>query len=401
MRAFTDPTTFDVGLAYAGGVQAWRNGHPEIVSSWISTPFLALVMALISRVLSVGSVSRLITALNCLTVFTAAAFVWGGLRFRASVGWCWATLLLALTFAPLSSSLWWKQFNIVVFGLALAGFCLVRYRPKASVFPAVLMAVSIVVKPIIFLLPLALVLRSETRRIGALTVAFTAALLGIGQAFLALRSGRIADLLPSALLRAVSVRTAPENFWVCHNENFSPQSLLCRLIGNHYWPAQQVVVLVGVLFFAALTASVLRQRRADDWGVFAFACLLSPMFSPIAWSHYQLLLMPMFLVLAYEFRAGASPGLWFGLSVAYVLADLVWQPYGTLPGAFGRMLGGSAETLQFKFAVMSVSMFAQYAVFVVAVSWYGVGHDPRREGHSPIVSSDGLGGRSLLAEEVH
>src|SRR5713226_9286104 len=41
--------TGDFGLAYGGGVEAWASGHPERVTTWFSTPFLALVMAVITR----------------------------------------------------------------------------------------------------------------------------------------------------------------------------------------------------------------------------------------------------------------------------------------------------------------------------------------------------------------
>src|SRR5690349_261908 len=49
----------DLGLAYAGGQEAWASGHPEHVWTWISTPFLGMAMAIVSRVLSVTTATML------------------------------------------------------------------------------------------------------------------------------------------------------------------------------------------------------------------------------------------------------------------------------------------------------------------------------------------------------
>ena len=38
--------SFDLGLAYQAGSVARRTGHPEHLATWISMPFLALLMAL-------------------------------------------------------------------------------------------------------------------------------------------------------------------------------------------------------------------------------------------------------------------------------------------------------------------------------------------------------------------
>ncbi len=44
----------DLGKAYAGGVEAWSSGHPERVHTWMSTTFLAMIMALVSRLMSMA-----------------------------------------------------------------------------------------------------------------------------------------------------------------------------------------------------------------------------------------------------------------------------------------------------------------------------------------------------------
>ena len=57
------------------------------------------------------------------------------------------------------------------------------------------------------------------------------------------------------------------------------------------------------------------------------ACLLSGMLGPIDWASYGVLMAPLFLLLAYQFwRESAPPPLWIGLGLAFLLADLVWDP---------------------------------------------------------------------------
>src|SRR5687767_11926407 len=68
-RAFHDPSSWDTGLAYRAGQVAWATGHPEDVrtgpfSTWLGTPFLGAMMALLSRAVSIGGAANLVTALN-------------------------------------------------------------------------------------------------------------------------------------------------------------------------------------------------------------------------------------------------------------------------------------------------------------------------------------------------
>src|SRR5207248_10096368 len=154
---------------------------------------------------------------------------------------------------------------------------------------------------------------------------------------------------------------------------FSPGSLLCRSIGVglSYWTLQRIAVWCGLLLLGAWVVRSLRGRSILSWESFAFTCALSAMASPIEWSHYQVMLAPLFLLLLLRFvREGASFGEWAGLALAFVLASLIWEPYGTLAGTIQRITGGARET----YYVLSgapgltfqegVSQFRQYILVV-------------------------------------
>jgi hypothetical protein len=281
---------------------------------------------------------------------------------------------------------WWKQFNVVAFTLGVAAFALVR--SGRNIFGGALTALSICVKPILLLLPLALLLRRDTRKSGMWSIIWVAFFLTVAQGFLAVRAGTVSALSPIPAADAFSERTKPENTWSCHTENFSPGSLLCRLAGGEYWTYERLVLLLAVLLLAALAYDSIKDRPGRSWSAFAFASLLSPMISPIAWSHYQLLLGPMLVLLLREFvLSGASFPLWSSLASSFALAELIWRPYGTLPGTLNELFTGRVETLGASFAVMSISQFAQYLLFLTALAWF-TGHkvDPlydAAKGRSP------------------
>jgi len=101
------------------------------------------------------------------------------------------------------------------------------------------------------------------------------------------------------------------------------------------------------------------------------------MLSPFEWTHYQVMLAPLFLLLLLRFaREGASFGEWWGLALAFLLASLIWEPYGTLAGTIQRITGGARESynalgngpeLTFQ---EGVSQFAQYILVVTGTLWY-------------------------------
>jgi alpha-1,2-mannosyltransferase len=368
LPAFDNDRPLDLGLALKGGQEAWQTGHPERLRTWMSTPFLAFVMALVSRVVSVSTAMRLMTVLNVAVSLALAGAVWRALRGRAPRLWWWATLLAALLYAPLVSSVFFKQFNVLALALAVAGFAAIRSR--RAVMGGALLALSLCLKPIAILLPLALLARRDTRAGGLWTVGWGLLLIAIAQLFLALRAGEAAALSPLSSLSGFAAKTEP---WICHPENFSPQGLLCRLTGPEALHFQRVVALAGVLLLALMAHDVTRHRPGASWEVFAFACLLSPMVSPVSWTHYQLFLAPMFLLLAYRFvTAGASAAQWAGLLAAFVLADLILRPLDSVPGLLLGVLAGRWEQRRDLLRFMAVSQFAQYVLFLTAFGvWSG------------------------------
>lgn len=358
--------TLDIGLAYHGGLVAWQTGRPETLPTWISTPFLGMVMALVTRVLSENATAVLLTVLNTALFFGGIAVVWIHLRPRLSRGLWWATLVAAAGFAPALSSIWWRQLNIVVLVLAAASFWFVR-RGRAG-WGAALGALSILIKPIIVLLPLLLLLRRRTRPAGALMVVWLAGLSVVAQIFLVMRAGSLHVLLPIDAIRTFSARSLPQNIWACHPENFSPLSTLCRLGGSDHWNAERAVVLVVVALALGLYLESVWHRGSDSWAWFCAACLFTPMVSPIAWSHYQVLLFPLFILLLGEFlETGASPMTWGWLVLSFALAELVWRPFGSAPGLIRHFLGGPPETTQELFQVFAVALGCQYALLLTAL----------------------------------
>jgi hypothetical protein len=366
--ALRDPNYLDLGLAYRGGLEAWASGRPENLRSWMSTPFLALVMAIVSRAVSVEVAMRALTAANVLLLAAIVFFTWRRLRARTSRGFFWLTLACGVSFSPAISTILLKQFNLLVLALALAGF--LRVREGRQVQGGALAALSVAVKPILVLLPLALLARRDTRKAGLVCVLGIAALTATAQAFLAWRAGELAALSPLPALQNFSVKTAP---WVEHQENFSPQALLWRVWQGGRFRDQRRLVLLAVGLVVLLANEAARRARGSSFEMFALAALLSPMLSPIAWSHYQLFLAPMFLLLAYRFHAaGARWPFWAMLVFAFVLAELVQRPLGdTLPGALGYLLTGASESQSAFERTLAVSQFAQYFLLLTWFSWLG------------------------------
>lgn len=363
------PRTYDVGLAYQGGQVAWRTGHPESLSTWISTPFLAMVMALVSQVMTAKTAATLDTVINCALFLAAATVTWTALRGRVAVWFWWITLLAFVIYAPIASSIFWIQFNIIALALAAVGYLLSGRWPWLA---GLLVALSIGIKPLVVLLPVALLWRKETRRSGVWSLVWGSVLLGASQVFLAARAHDWHTLSPLTQLSSFADRSLPNTRgWVCNPQNYSPQSLWCRLSGTDYWSIKRLLVTIAVLAVTLLAAHLISRRPGRSWLMFAFACLLSPMLSPIAWSHYQILLAPMFLVLAYEYvTAGADLVDWAALAAAYALAELTLQPLGTAPGLLLHLLTGRPETGALALNVYTVAALAQFVLLAAAFIWF-------------------------------
>ena len=370
-RALSDPLPWDTGLAYQAGQLAWATGHPEHLATWNGTPLLVAVMALLSRVVTARGAADLVTALNVATAVGAVALVLRRSRGVLPARWRWIAALGLISFAPLISSVWFKQFNVIVLVLALAGFELMRRGQVPT--GAGLIGLSVALKPLAILLPLILLARRDTRRAGAFALAWIAGLSLAAQALLAARAHDLGPLDPLTAIRNFLEKTKPVGvnfFFLCHPANYSPQSLLCRVVGVHHWSFQRVAVGVFLLLLGAWVIDALRGRAAMSWEVFAFGCALSVMLSPIAWSHYQVMLAPLFFLLFLRFvRDGATVGAWAGLILALVLASLIWQPYGSIVNALATVWQTAPRPREPTF-LEGFSQFAQYLVVLTGVFWY-------------------------------
>jgi hypothetical protein len=373
---WTDRSLLDLGLAYRGGVEAWQSGHPEILRTWMSTSFLAMVMAVATRFVTEGLAVKLLTSLNLMLLAGVLAVVWGRLRHEVTAVFWWLTLAMAAFFAPVVSTLFYKQFNLIAFALALGGFALIR--SGHSVPGSALTGLSICIKPVAILLPFALLLRRDTRRSGLWILAWIAFMTAMAQGFLAIRAHDTAVLAPFHALTNFSERT---DHWIRHSDNFSPIGMLYRLAGPGPHPGLRVLVTVAVLLLGAAANDVIRDQKGTSWELFSFACLLSVMVGPISWTHYQLFLAPMFLLLAYRFsREGASVPRWILLVLPYLLADLTTRPLATVPGALVYTITGVQETFPDILSVLAISQFAQYFLLASAWSWFSL--TARRTGAS-------------------
>ena len=363
------PGALDARLAYLGGAEAWRSGHPENLFTWNQVPFLGLVMALATRVASVDAYATALNLFNIAVAVTLIAAVWARLRGRMDRRLWWATLILAIAFAPLSSTLWWKQLNLVVLALAIAGWELLRRRREIG--GASLIALSLSIKPLFLLLPLALLLRKDGRRPGFLVLGWTAFFQAVALAFLAWRARDLAVLSPLQALVNFTSKSDAENS-ACNVQNFSPTSMLCRLVhGRELWPLQRLAVLAFVAALVFLAWRALGDRPVRSWHVLAFAAVLSPLLSPISWSHYSLLLAPLLLLVAVELTAGrdAAPT-WILLGLAYLLAEMSWTPVGTIADVATRLGLLAPTSLRVYGILLTGASFAQYFLLVAAIRFF-------------------------------
>lgn len=364
---------YDDGLRYAEGVLAWRTGHPENLISYDGTPFLGFVDAVMSKVVTAGQSSWLLTVGNLFLLTALICATWWALRERLARWFWWTTLVGAWVFGPAISTVWWRQLNIIVLGLAVLAYVMFRHRRANRVWPgAIVLAFSIALKPMAVLLLLALLVRRDSRRAGVIAILWSIPFQAAGLAFLGERAHSLAVASPIHAYDIFTSKATAGGSWVCHDpENFSPQSMLCLQGGDSYWSAQRVVIVVGVLLLSALVFHTIRGQSGFSWRMFAYGCALSPMISPIAWSHYQIMLAPLFIVLVSDFhRYGAAPVFWIGALSAFVLAELVWRPYGTLPGALNHLLRGPVENMTTEYTVYAYAAWAQYVLLGTAMLYY-------------------------------
>jgi Glycosyltransferase family 87 len=366
-RAFHDPYARDTGLAWQAGDLAWVTGHPEHLTTWNGMTLLAAGMAIVSRVFTAHQTADLITAVNIVLWLGLVMVLLGRTQKLLRPVWWWIAALGLVSFGPLMSTVWWKQFNVIVLALAVAGFELARRRRLKTA--ALLIGLSISIKPLALLLPVVMLARRETRRVGAMAIAWVIALTVVAQAFLAARAHDLATLDPTIGVRNLIHKTsAAGNLFLCNALNFSPASTLCRLNASfQYWTVQRILALGLVALLAWFVVGALRGRGALSWEVLAFSLPFSIMVGALAWPHYQVMLAPLLFLLLFRFaREGAEATEWAGLLVAFVLISLMWEPYGTVVSA---ITGGPVSAAQTNL-VEQYAQLGQYVLVLVGLLWY-------------------------------
>ena len=347
----------DFGLAYQGGQEAWSSGHPERILTWTATPFFALAMAAITRAASLDVAAPVMMAVNLAVWAGLLVWVWNRLLGRVPSALWWGTLVAAAVFAPAITTIFWMQPNLIVLALALGGVALAERRVRTA---GLLIGLALALKPIAILLPLALLMRRE-RRAALWAIGVAAVLSGIGLAFLAWRGSDISIANPIAYVAHFQTKGGGP-IVACVVQNYSPMALLCRL-GVPTSTVLTVAVAGVALVLGWLAVRRLRSIPNARWDLVAVAFALSPMLGPIGWAHYQLLLAPLMLLLAYQFWAERAPiFLWFNLALVFVLTMLVWDPLESL-----------ARTAVIVLVVSyTIGQFAQYFLLLLWFQWMRV-----------------------------
>jgi hypothetical protein len=345
----------DFGLAYEAGQEAWSSGHPERLLTWTATPFFALVMAAITRVASLDVATPAMLAVNLAVWGGLLLSVWNRLLGRVPSGLWWGTLVAAAAFAPAITTIFWMQPNLIVLALALGGVALADRRVRTA---GLLLGVALALKPIVVLLPLALLVRRESRRAALWAIGVAAVLSVIGLGFLAWRAGDLSVANPIAYVAHFQSKGSGP-IVACVPENYSPMALLCRF-GVPSSTVLTVAIAGVVLFIGWLAVRRLRDVPNSKWELVAVACALSPMLGPIGWAMYQVLLAPLMLLLAYQFWAERAPiFLWLNLGLVFLLTMLIWDPIESL-----------ARTPVIVLVVSyTIGQFAQYFLLLLWFQW--------------------------------
>ncbi len=390
-RAFSDSRTYDFGLAYFAGVIAWDTGHPEGWISWTGTPTLAAAMAATSRIWDATTASRLLTGLNVALIVVTIAIVVRRLRNVLSPLWLWVVALGLASFGPVLSTVWWKQFNIIVLVLAVAGFAALR-RDRVHLSGG-LIGLSLAIKPLAILLPFVLLARRSTRSAGVWAGVYAIGLSLGCQGLLALHAHSVGAFDPISSVDNLADKSKPRFGLSCSSANFSPQALLCRTFGSNHWNLFQLVAWAAIAILAVWVVRTLSGYGTASWESFAFSCAFSIMASPINWSHYGVMLAPLFVLLVVRFTTVKTEAVfWFGLAAAFVLASLMWTPYGTLADVvrypIPSGMSGRPSSL-----ITNLAQYSQYILVVTAAMWY------RRHGRNT-TPEDGLRVRTEPSRHV-
>jgi uncharacterized membrane protein len=355
-RAFSDPSARDFETYYHGAELGWTDGDPWREVYWLQLPAVVLVIGPVTQVMSQSAGAWLVTLVNlvCAVGLAAAALWW--LFARCPRWFSWLVVIALIGWGALAGAIWWKQLNLLVLALALVGFVVAARRPWTA---GVLIGLSIALKPLALLLPVFLLFHRETRRTAIVAIGAAAGFTLAGLVVIALGGGSVS---PFDYYRTFDDRTV-DNF-ACNRVNASPTGFACRIMGIENFDVTRFLVLCGIAVLVALVLGLLRGTKGTSLIVFAWACLLSPMASPLEWAHYSVMLAPMFVVLAAQaWKERTRLELWFGLLVAYVLSQVVWNPARSLPAQFES----GAESLDDVYRTMAVGGMAQIVLAAVAL----------------------------------
>jgi hypothetical protein len=324
------------------------------------------IFAVLSEVISRHHTADLVTVVNLILAVGGIVTVLAGLQRRLTTLQWWIAAFALVSFAPLMSTVWWKQFNLIALVAAAGGFELARRGRRAPA--ALLIAFSVSIKPLVFVLPLVMLARKETRRVAAAALAGIVVIDVAAQALFALRAGHLGALDPTTGPRNLIQKTsAAGNPFLCLGVNFSPTSMLCRLNGGFaHWTLQRILVIGLVLFLGLFVAQALRGRSLLSWDWFCFLCPFAVLLSALSWAHYQIMLAPLLLLLFVRLCEDGSWAEWAGLIAAFVLASLLLAPFGNLVDA----IRGQPENLQTTNFLDTCAQFAQYVVVLTATFWY-------------------------------
>jgi hypothetical protein len=88
------------------------------------------------------------------------------------------------------------------------------------------------------------------------------------------------------------------------------------------------------------------------------------------WSHYEVMLAPLFVLLIVRFTTERTEAIfWVALAAAFVLASLMWTPYGTLTDVVHFRIPTEAPGNPHPL-ITNLAQYSQYVLVLTAMLWY-------------------------------
>lgn len=297
--------------------QAKQTGFTGYLHPYVQTPLWAWSLQPLCTHLSFAPFRFVFTVLNLLSFFGIAWLVarfWAPSLFNPLA---LALLLLVLSCSePFRYAMVLTQTHVLYFALTIASLLLAeRRQPLPESFAGILLALAAAVKITPGFLIIYWLL---TRRYRAALSATLASIVLLGAAVLFTGPTLFSSYLTN-LHRVSSVLLVSEN----------NQSFASWLMGR-YHPADQLDELItyvlppalrlgsNLLVFASIVLGGLLDRRsaasasdntpAPPFGAM-FAIVGATLFTPIAWTHYYIVLLPPIMLLLDQFHTASSPNL--------------------------------------------------------------------------------------------